>query len=720
MESIDMDQSIRTEAEVFADLSELCASPGYLHAIAYFCFRDNTIRYGDEMMPEDVLEQFGMDRLVRTEISTLIGLSCKSDLNAEMQTPETIQRYIDETEILLKEIHHSMMPNMTEIFDPEQASDPNFNPFKNGDFLREAIFYGGESAYHFQYRDLSSLKYKGDSDWLIYNKGFSSEDAISAITAIQELQNRKINEFIPSLDVNNPNSWTALDAYKFTAEEISAESGIDLGVVTNVIESFVSPIGMSDFSSLDDFNPKNAYPIIKTSDTEYLLFQNYSLVEALYETPFFWFYEDKSYRSTAMKNRGDFTESFSAQRLTRVFGDRNVFLNVEIVDSKRNIAGEIDVLIVYANRAIILQAKSKKLTIAARKGNDLSLRDDFKKAVQDAYDQAYSCATLLTDLSYKLIDDSGNELEIERNLCEIYPFCVVSDHYPALSFQARQFLNFSKTEVIKPPFVMDVFFLDVATEMLETPLHFLSYVNRRTEYNDKVLSTHELTILSYHLKQNLWVDDEYTMMHLGDDICADLDLAMLVRRCKVTGQRTPEGILTKFIDTTVGRLITQIEKQEDPGTIDLGFMLLLLSEDTVNQLNTGIDHIAKLALNDHECHDLTIAIGAGSTGLIVHCNSDPLEVAGPKLERHAERRKYSQKAKEWFGICIDPETKKLKFGLKLLYEWEQSDELDRILADAPKPQRKINIGTVVKGRKIGRNEMCPCGSGVKYKKCCLK
>lgn len=715
-----MDQAIRTEAEVFSDLSELCISPGYLHAIAYFCFRDNTIRYGDEMTPEDVLEQFGADRLVRTEISTLIGLACKGDLNAEMQAPETIQQYIDSSEVLLKEIHQSMMPDMRDIFDPEQASDQNFNPFKNGSVLRESIFYGGEAAYHFQYRDMSSLKYKGDSDWLSCNKGYSSEDAISTITAIQEVQNRKVNEFIPNLNMANPSSWTALDAYKFTAEEISAESGLDLDVVTKVIESFVSPIEMSDFSSLDDFNPKNAYPIIKISDAEYLLFQNYSIVEALYETPFFWFYEDKSYRSTAMKNRGDFTESFSAQRLSRVFGEKNVYLNVEMVDSKRNIAGEIDVLIVYANRAIILQAKSKKLTIAARKGNDLSLRDDFKKAVQNAYDQAYSCANLLTDLNYKLIDDEGNELEIERNFSEIYPFCVVSDHYPALSFQSRQFLNFSESEVIKAPFVMDVFFLDVATEMLYTPLHFLSYVKRRTDYNDKILSTHELTILSYHLKQNLWVDDEYTMMNLGDDICADLDLAMLVRRCDVPGARTPEGILTKFSGTDVGKLIAQIEKQEDPGTIDLGFMLLLLSEDTVNQLNTGIDHIAKLALNDHECHDLTIAIGAGSTGLTVHCNFDPIEVAGPKLKRHAERRKYSQKAEEWFGICIDPATKKLKFGLKLLYGWEQSDELDKVLADAPKPQRRINIGTVVKGRKIGRNEKCPCGSGVKYKKCCLR
>ena len=26
--------------------------------------------------------------------------------------------------------------------------------------------------------------------------------------------------------------------------------------------------------------------------------------------------------------------------------------------------------------------------------------------------------------------------------------------------------------------------------------------------------------------------------------------------------------------------------------------------------------------------------------------------------------------------------------------------------------------TVVKGKKIGRNDPCPCGSGKKYKKCC--
>jgi len=34
--------------------------------------------------------------------------------------------------------------------------------------------------------------------------------------------------------------------------------------------------------------------------------------------------------------------------------------------------------------------------------------------------------------------------------------------------------------------------------------------------------------------------------------------------------------------------------------------------------------------------------------------------------------------------------------------------------------KKLENGTIVrKAKKIGRNEQCPCGSGKKYKRCCL-
>jgi hypothetical protein len=716
----------RKESEVFKELEVLCHSPGYIHAIAYFCFRDNTIRYADEVKPEDLLQQFSMERLVRTEISTLIGLASKKDIDETIPTPEVMQEYISGTDALLQELHHSMMPPMQEIFDPNRIGDDDFNPFNSGAVLRESIFYGGESAYHFQYRDLAEDKYRKDNAWLIENKGYSIEQAMSVVSAIQVLQIDKINDALVGLADKHPNEWTFFEAYIFSLEEIANRSGLDAEVSRNVIESFVSPIEQNGFSSLDDFNPINAYPIIELKEDKYLLFQNYSLVEALYETPFFWFNSDAAYRNIAMGHRGEFTEEYSSRRLMRVFGEKRVFQNVDIVDAKGKKAGEIDVFVVFANRAIVLQAKSKKLTIAARKGNDLSLKDDFKKAVQKAYDQAFSCSNYLTDNNYRLIDEQGNEIAIRREFKEIYPFCVVSDHYPALSFQARQFLKQNPTDLIKPAFVMDVFFLDVVTEMLRSPLHFLSYVNRRTLYGDKILSAHELTILSYHLKQNLWMDGEYTMMQLGDDICADLDLAMLTRRDGIPGSETPDGILTKYEGTHFDGLVKDIELREHSATVDFGFMLLTLSGDTIEMINDGISKLVELGQKDGKHHDLTLGISEGSTGLTIHCNNDSDAEAAKRLDRHCEIRKYDQKADQWFGVCIGTKSQRLRFGVNKEFKWDQSDEMDKATENLPKPQSlkgksKVNFNTETrKSKKIGRNEKCPCGSGKKYKKCCLK
>ncbi|MEP1383093.1 MAG: SEC-C metal-binding domain-containing protein, partial [Paraglaciecola sp.] len=723
-----MSDGTRTEQEIFNELEKLCKSSGYVHAIAYFCFRDNIIRYSGEMDVDDVLQQFTMERLVRTEISTLLGLTAKGDIEDTLPTPEIIQEYVDQSDALLKELHQSMMPPLEEFFDPNKVSDPEYNPFTQGSALRESIFYGGEAAYNFQYRDLSQIKYKNDSGWFLNNKGFSIAQAGELVASLCELQIEKINNLMPDMAQTDPKNWSMLPAFKFTDIELSESSGIDLAIAKSFIEAFVAPdaIDKNNFSALDDFNPLNAYPIIKTAETEYLLFQNYSLVEALYETPFFWFLEDGAYKVEARKNRGIFTESFSEERLRLVFGEDRVFSNIDIYKSKKNRVGEIDVLVIFANRAIVLQAKSKKLTIEARKGNDNCLRDDFKKAVQDSYDQAFSCAEFLNDEDYTLIDADGNEININRNYREIYPFCVISDHYPALTFQARQFLTYSETEVIKPPFVMDVFLLDVLTEMLQSPLYFLSYVDRRVEYSELILSNHELTILSYHLKQNLWIDEDVSMVHLGDDVGADLDLAMLTRRDNAPGVETPEGILTKYKTTSYGKIVEEIDSLEDSATVDLGFMLLSLSGDTIEQINSGIEQMSVLHKADGKHHDLTIGIGSGKTGLTIHCNTDTDVVAGRRLKNHCEKRKYDQKATTWFGLCLVPSSKKIRFGLELNFEWEQSDEMDELTKNLPQSQpikqgSPINFQTKKRhGRKIGRNEKCPCGSGKKYKKCCIE
>ena len=58
--------------------------------------------------------------------------------------------------------------------------------------------------------------------------------------------------------------------------------------------------------------------------------------------------------------------------------------------------------------------------------------------------------------------------------------------------------------------------------------------------------------------------------------------------------------------------------------------------------------------------------------------------------------------------------------VRLLYHVETPEKMERKRVANPiatdrKPQK-----TIVKGKKIGRNDPCPCGSGKKYKKCCGK
>lgn len=713
----------RTEQEIFSDLDELSKASGYVHAIAYFCHRDNTFTYNlDEgVIGKDVLQQFSFERLVRTEVSALIGLTFKNSLDLTIPEPSALQEYIDKTEALLQELHYSMMPKPDEIFSDENISQQMEGIMGSGAMLREAIFYGGESAFHFQYRDLCLKKYANDDDFFLSEKGYSLTQAYDVIFSLEEIQNRQLNSNMDQMVKKHPNEWTYLPSFIFSYELIANESGYPLSVVKAVLNSFTISDSNGHYQSIDSFNLTNAYPVIKISDDEFILFQYYSLVEAFYETPFFWFLSDKAYKSTALKNRGIFTEDFARERLERVFGKEHVYTNVNIYGSGGNIAGEIDVLVIYANRAIVLQAKSKKLTLQARQGNKDHIESDFQKAVQAAYDQGLSCAEFMLEPDkYSLKADDGSNIDINIDLKEIYTMCVVSDHYPALFTQSQQFLTYKQTDIIKPPYVADVFLLDTLTEMLDSPIHFLSYINRRALYWKQIHASFELTVLGYHLSKNLWLEEDNSFMHLADDLCADLDLAMMVRRRGIPGNSTPEGILTKYEGTYVDKIFKDIEGMNNPNIIDFGFLLLFLSGDTIDSINQAIDRITKLSLKDGKTHDLTMYFSTPSSGFTIHTNNYSKAVALKSLGDHCERRKYTSNAEQWHGICISPEDGSFRFGVTLDFPWKHSFKMGEIVKNLPLPQKTIDFAHKNKARnKIGRNEQCPCNSGKKFKKCCM-
>jgi hypothetical protein len=717
----------RNESEIFDDLQKLCRSPGYIHAIAYFCWRDNVIRFsGDQVTEGDVQHQYSHEKLIRSEISTLIGLLAKGNIDIGIPDPGTLQSYLDQSEALLHEMHMSLQkPWMAAL--KAMARNPSkadqIDPFSTAEGLREPIFYGGESAYSFQYEELALRKYADDGDWLGLNFGFTIDDACIVARKIGELQMQKLFRLRETMLKRHPDQWTFFSGFVFNAHELEGPTGLPFEKLERILMAFTvdAKKANASFSSLSAFNETNAAPIIKAVDGSYILLQHYSLLEALYEAPFFWMAGDKSYASTASKNRGAFAEQFLSDRLTRVFGSQNVFQNVDIYKGKDRIT-EADVLIVYGDRSIVLQAKSKRLTIEARKGNDLQLKDDFKKAIHDAYDQALLCSEALLDQDYRFISPSGEEIKFSKRPTKIFPICSVSDHFPALSAQARQFLKLKSTNNIYNPLITDVFLLDVLTEILDTPLQFLNYLALRAKFDERILVNQELTTLGYHLKQNLWLEDQFDMVNLGDDFTSSLDIAMYTRRLGVPGERTPKGILTRFNGTPLGRLISEFEARAIPELVGLGMLFLQLGSDTAKHINRGIDRLVRSAANDGQQHDMSVPSNADKSGFTIHVSSLPEEVARERLSIHCRIRKYDTKSDVWYGLLLAPGTGDIRGALAIEEKWKADPNLDNALDAWPK-KPMVPIKTLSQGalrRKVGRNEPCPCGSGKKYKRCCLE
>lgn len=702
---------MRMEQDVFRDLQILCGSPGYVHVIAYFCWRDNTISFGDSLLLENVLALHSAERLIRTEVSTLIGLMMKSEILCELPSPDAMQSMIDETQILLKELHEFMIKDIKIGRDnkPEQL----------GIAWREPIFYGGESAYASQYRDLGGKRYAADNLWICDNKGFSVAEAVSVFTAISEFQNNKIAEWVERLEGIDSNDLTALPCFVVEVTEFSKFASISPSIIRSVFSAFVSEVFPTNFAfeMVGDFNVFNARPILKVGEDRYLVFMLYSVYESFYESPFFWFLEDEKYKKVADKNRGDFTENFAAERLSLVFGADNVYPNVNVFRGA-DLIGEIDVLVVYADRAIIVQAKAKKLTLDARKGNDNRLRSDFKAAIQDAYDQGHLCAEALLDSSCRLQRMDRKTLDLQGGISKVHICTLLAESYPALAYQARDFLKYKTTEIIDHPFVMDVFLLDVLCEMLETPLRFMDYLERRARINSRIMATHELTVLSYHLTNNLWVDDKADLLQLGDDVSADLENAILTRREGLPGTATPPGVITYFKDTTWGNLISSIEADGTADGLEFGCMLLDMGQGTVAQFNSAIQEVCKMSRQDGLHHDVVMAYRGG--GVTIHCNEEPEHSARKKLEYFCLRRKYQQRAKKWCGICFAPDGVTVRFFLTFNFAWEYSSLMESNPVPLKKGTRTGKIGDFKFDlKKIGRNESCPCGSRRKFKNCCI-
>ena len=711
------DRPDRSEEAVFDSLARLCRTPGYVHALAYIAMRDLVTFYEDTLQAEDFAHLFSPWRVIPREVMTLVGLLMRGPVDAQLPPPEQVEALVSETEALLRELHGCILWRGTEGL-PERLARGTSREGSDltAESLREPIFYGADDSYMSQCRDFAPEKYAPDAEWMRRDKGFDSTLGPSVVRSVDAILGERGAKVAADFREDTPvGNWTPLTGFTFELSEVVERVGRDADAVRALMDAFTAPSGGGNegFTALGEFNVAHERPLIPVGDDELALLSPRALAEALYESPFFWMVKDDAYRDTASQHRGEYTEGFSAHLLGRVFGEPNVHRNVLI--GPRGREREIDVLVLFGDRALVVEAKSKRLTLAARQGNDAALRSDFRQAVADAADQAYATSGMLAQGETRLVSRNGSRIAVAERLQVVFPLTVLCDGYPALAAQCREFLEGRSGDGVERVLVTDVFQLDLMTEMLASPLRVLSYLEHRARCSGGLYVDHERTAMAMHLKRNLWVQPEIDLVVVGEELCAELDVAMAVRRDGATGNDTPEGILSQYEGTHYARIVDRIDGEPRRGAVGLGLFLLRMDEAMVGQFNQLVGHALARTAIDGKTHDVTMAAGTGQPGVTVHCNGEPMETAEGFLREHCGLRKYGERVDRWFGLLLAPDAS-VRCVAELAGAWVYDGEAERRLERLEGPRAR----PAKRGRKIGRNERCPCGSGRKYKRCCLR
>lgn len=746
------------EQQIFEELSNLCRSKGFIHVLVKMWFNDNYFRANKKgNFTTSQISEFQANRkkLNRNELNTLLALVVQNNPNFfydQVPQQEKSDEYSTRAYKLLEDFHkifkEKSIINIMEKFSnlkvngDLQLKQQESDWFLNENNIREAVFYSGDGAYDFQYQDLGCLKYINDNKWFIENKGFSVEYAHFFIEAIFHINHKKIHNAI------NSEQTVSIQSFIYTKKDFidlfetyKKENYLPTDFLIDKIISFISAFSfkldnledLDKFQSFDDFNPLVAFPFIKLSEDKFLLLDLYTLSQAFYETPFFWLSSDNKYNNLASKNRGEFTENMVYSIFCDVFGKENVWLNVDLYSksglnhSKKDRIGEIDILVNIHGYSLVFQAKSKKLTINARKGNIQQIDNDFSKAIQHAYNQAFECSKILLGNDY-IARIEGEIVKLpETDFC--IPICVLSEHFPALTMQIRWLLKENQHEKIASALVFDVFLLDLMYKTLNTPLEFIHFISVLSNVREIFLVNTQIDLLAVHLSRNLLCSEDADMFYLDNGLSADLDLFLLNKRRNIITHTDRNEIPSlscwfKFKDTYWWQLFAFCSQLDIKEKFKFGLELLQLSGEFIEQYNSIVlDRINKLKLNTNQIiSDFTMFL-SNNHGLTVYVHNSPFitEEVKEQIYEHANLRKYHAKSNLWFALIIS--TKGVVKYIDILdSEWVFNDEMQQKYQRVfgRKPTQKLFIDGRAVTRKIGRNEPCPCNSGKKYKRCCGK
>ncbi len=769
--------SMRNTEEVIRDLKGLVNSRGYIYALCMILFEDFHINPEKlhEMDWDKSLSVNEASLLLGFLVQEMIDFSMPKN-------PMDLIHFKEKTYELMKELHQSLNIPFIEKLEKEigKASDEKNHRkdakefFGTGNMLIEPIFYSGTGAYDFQYLEFLEKKYKYDKEWLYKEKQFDFTQVKSIILQIKKILTKKSEkvslykrEVLPEIIENLSQKHSSEDWEKHIKEILSMvefhqyadlffedlkekenlsteqireacwnsfyknlaelfvikksdfESYVNIEAFLNNFSIFPKKGLNSHFQTIGDYNIINSHPIIHLAGDNYFVPITFLLSEAAYESPYYWMITNKKYNNQASSNRGKVGEEIAYDYLSKVFGASRTFKSVKVTTKRGQDDTDIDVLCILGSKALCVQVKSKKLTELSRKGNDTALNNDFQAAIQDAYEQGLVSRHKILGKNAKFINEHGNEIHLSENIDDVYIMGITTENYPSLTHQSHIMLV--KEDQEPYPIFLTVFDLELVTHYLNDPYDFLYYIRQRISYMDYFKADEEMTFLGYHLDRKLWKNPEAAMIALDKGFAQLIDRNYYPLKAGLKISDEGDAIKNRWRNEKFDQLCDQLKCSNEAKITDILFHLFDWSGDARDKLVYYMISTKQKTIIDEGSHDFTILPDSGDSTRVgvtyYSLNSGDIEELYKRLLSLCQLRKYRSKGDIWIGFgSLKSSPNMIDVVVFNDDKWKYDERLESLSKDFWSGKRRgkfINLGN-----RIGRNELCPCGSGLKFKKCC--
>jgi hypothetical protein len=161
-------------------------------------------------------------------------------------------------------------------------------------------------------------------------------------------------------------------------------------------------------------------------------------------------------------------------------------------------------------------------------------------------------------------------------------------------------------------------------------------------------------------------------------------------------------------------ILLELRRLNDDGARWIAFALLGLSNAAISGFVEVVENVRKNRVGDGRVGRSTFVEGDLVVSILGGVDIPESELRKQVISRCTKEkyrlRKYSSIA---LGIRVDDALKPFAFACWLEGPWVENAELQEAI-DKERPK-------LLPGKALpGRNERCPCGSGKKFKKCCIQ